>query len=746
MRARATWWWLPLAAAGVAVVPAQEASANAGKAFKDGWNCAKSHVSGAGVLAKDIYLKGEQVAALSATAGKCLAASGADQQGFALVMAALTTIKIVAPESVPTGQCKPSVRNAVSRPFGAGIAAVLPSGGVKNQLKQLLESDAAGNLLWDKFTALPPPVSTYASHVDCACEFIDGGLSLADLSAVSSVVSNVSSTCATFLDSAGLGFINDLGGAALAKAGQVEAAVGNAWEDLKNDPKPAPDEAVYFGYWGANVPSMARVLVKSPGTPLATAKWQQGKGTWISLGPGCYQTQCLVDVQMQYKDCVAYYQSHRFSDDHAHSKCRDYHARAENEAAKLAREWRAIIDVRTEVEARVKAAVENDWVWRLPYLTNTAYPSKLPNRWTTPQAMSSAFPAVIGNVSLKEHQDPWLYQPTGIYQAAREILPNVSFDPARATELAVAAAAAGFRRDLEKRWDADATQVRAYWMDRWFPTPPGASQYGCPNQPLLAKACVVQLQASFDKVCLPAVRAHHLNSPNQLALGVRLKDAEENCRSWIAPQVSKAVAIGNYNLGPMNDQLCGALPDRSSDAERCLRRVSDAYLECAMDAIAANQGVAQVEACLADARQGIAVRTHGSTPVSRKPVTAPVDAPQPGSVPMQVPSPATVTPRSGSPQAPRTSAPVTSAPAPTVPTVPAPARAAPATQAPARQTTPAPSVPPPPAKLPTVAPPAGSGRPPAPPAVDAQGRPVCPAGQTPQTRRDGVVECVTRGG
>ena len=58
--------WLPLAIAGGAVLPVSGASANPGQALKDGWNCAKAHVAGAGVLAKDIYLKGEQVAALSA--------------------------------------------------------------------------------------------------------------------------------------------------------------------------------------------------------------------------------------------------------------------------------------------------------------------------------------------------------------------------------------------------------------------------------------------------------------------------------------------------------------------------------------------------------------------------------------------------------------------------------------------------------------------------------------------------------
>lgn len=687
MRARSSMWWLPLAIAGGAVLPVSGASANPGQAFKDGWNCAKAHVAGAGVLAKDIYLKGQQVAALSATAGKCLAVSGADQQGFALVMAALTTIKIVAPDSVPTGQCKPAVRSAVARPFGEGIAAVLPSGGAKNQIRQLLDSDTASNLLWDQFTVLPPPVSTYASHVDCACEFIDGGLSLADLSAVSSVISNVSNTCATFLDSAGLGFINDLGGAALAKAGQVEAAVGNAWEDLKNEPEPAADEVVYFGFWGAYVPNMAGVLVKSPGSDLAKAKWSQALNGWVSLGSGCYQTQCQLDMPMLANDCAFYYRTHRFSDEHATRKCGEYQARATEEATTLAKQWRAIIDLPGEVDARLKQAVESKWVWRLPYNANNpvaASYSKHGNRWTTPEAMSGAFAPVVGKVQAPgQYEKAWQYGSSGSYQAAREILPNVGFDPARAAELAVAAAAAGFDRELQARWDAESAAVRGHFMALWFPTPAGASQHGCPNDPLLTKSCVARLVETFDQVCLPAVRAAHVNAPNPLSLGVRLKAAENNCRSWMDPQVAKAGEIAGFNLGPMNDQLCGALPARSEESERCKRRVSDAYLECAMDAIKANQGVAQVEACLEKARPGIAARNFGGRPVPSQPVSAPVQAPGPGAVPMQVPAPAS----------------------------------------------------------------RGNGRPPPPAAAAPVDPPVCPRGQAPRTGRDGVVVCAAvRGG
>jgi hypothetical protein len=421
---------------------------------------------------------------------------------------------------------------------------------------------------------------------------------------------------------------------------------------------------------------------------------------------------------MQYKDCVHYYQTHRFSDEHAHAKCRDYHARAEDEAATLASQWRAIIELPAAVEARLKATVETNWVWRLPYNANNpvaASYSKRPNRWTTPEAMTQVFPAVVGKVDAPgQYAKAWQYTSSGSYQAAREILPNVGFDVARAADLAVAAAAAGFQRDLHARWDAETTAVRDYWLGQWFPTPAGASTYGCPNAPL-TKPCAAQVVATFEKVCLPAVRAAHVNAPNELSAAVRTKDAEGNCRSWIDPQLAKATAIGSFNLGPMNAQLCGAMPERSEEAGRCLRRVSDAYLECAMDAIAANQGVAQVEACLANAKPGIAARNLGARPVPAKPVTAPVQAPGPAGVPVQVPAPAS---------APRAPAPAPRA-TPTPPQVRAPAPSQPVRIAPTA--------------------PATSGRPP-PPVAEPEAPPACPRGQVRQTRRDGVVECVVRGG
>ena len=116
------------------------------------------------------------------------------------------------------------------------------------------------------------------------------------MSAFGDAVEQVSESCAGFLDAAGLGFINDLGGSAISLAGDVYGAAGEAWDDLQNTPEPAPDAAVYFGYWGAQVPNMARYVVLNPGANLGLGKWQVGSGSWV-VGPG-YQGNFMIDMPL----------------------------------------------------------------------------------------------------------------------------------------------------------------------------------------------------------------------------------------------------------------------------------------------------------------------------------------------------------------------------------------------------------------------------------------------------------------
>lgn len=726
------------------------AAADVGDALKSGWKCAKASVAGAGVLAKDLYLKGERLAALSATAGKCLASSGADQQGFALVMGAMTTIKIVSPGSLPTGQCKPAVRGAVARPFGAGLAAVMPPGGARNKLESLLDSETAGSALWNQLAGLPPPVSTYASHVDCACEFIDGGLSLADMSAVTSAVSEVSQSCGAFLDSVGLGFINDYGGKAIASVGAIGAAAGNAWEDFRNEPEPAPDAAVYFGYWGAMVPEMAEVLVRWPDTSLGTGKWHDGTGSWLSLGANCYQSNCQVDLPLMFKQCADYYRSHRFSDEHALGKCGEYRQRASEEAVALAKEWRAVLAVRGVVESKLKSVVEARWVWRLPYNAHDgvqASYSKYDNRWTTPQALEQAFAAVAGKHGpANAYADEWNYEATGAYAAAREILPNVGFDIARAADLALAAAGAGFDAAARARWDADAVVARDYWLGRWFPTPFGTGKHGCPTDPFLQKTCVARLSETFDKVCLPSVRAAHLDTPNVLAAGVRLKQAEENCRSWVQPQIDKAAQVGAFNTGPVVASLCGGYPARSPEADRCQRMVADAYLECGADAIKQGQGPAAVGACLDQARDGIRTRLASGRRVPVSPPPGEVEAPAPGTLPASLPADPPATGRGVAPASPASRRP----PGPVA--SPRPGRAAVAPVGPARTESSAPATPPSEQRAAPAPVPANGAAPspvlrlPTRAVTRPETPPECPRGQVARQQRDGSVRCVDEGG
>lgn len=613
-------------------------AADAGKALKEAWACAKTTIKAHVDVGADLLKKGEAVASLSTTAGKCLATSGADQTGFGITMGALTAIKIASPSSLPNGQCLSSVKKSVAKPFGAGLAAVLPSGSATDKLKALLESETAIDALWQQMTAIPPPVMTATSHVECACEFIDKGVSLADLGAVSKAVSQVSDTCAGFLDAAGLGFINDFGSAAVGYVGDTYKAIGSTLEDWQNIPEPAPDSQVYHGFWGAFVPEMAGVAVMNPGANLGTAKWHNATGSWISLGTSCYQTNCMLDMPKMYEECVHYYRTHRFSDSHAHEKCGEYRQRASDAAVVLAKQFKAVMDVRKQLPDAINNRVESHWVWRLPYKTSVSPYSKLDNNWSRSDAMQWAYADVIGQATDSKYGKAWQYQATGLYAAARDLLPNVGYDAGRAIALAINAVDAGFDRATRMKWESDMATPREYWMKRWFPPQPMTGPYGCEGSGYLSNQCQKSLRDAFDKVCLPAVMSAHVDTANVLVAGARVKKAEDNCHSWFDPMLKKFNAVMAYDISPHLGTVCSSYSPRTPEAEKCQRMVQDAFSECAADAMKNNQAVSTVQSCMKSAETGIRQRMNLGRRIEATPTPNTPTTPKLNGIPVTVPT------------------------------------------------------------------------------------------------------------
>lgn len=615
--------WFLLAA--VQLLPA--AQAGAGTALKEAWSCAKSTLEAQVDIAGDLIKKGEAVASLSGTAGMCLASSGADQTGFAITMGALTAIKLGAPDSLPDGKCKSAVQTTVAKPFGAGLAAVIPSGKVRDNLKTLLESEEGAAEIWQQMSKLPPPVQTVLGHVDCACEFIDTGVSVADLSAVSSAVKQVSESCGSFLDEAGLGFINDWGGAAVGAFDDTYTAVGEALSDLQNIPEAAPDHAVYFGFWGAYVPVMAETRLLDPAINLGTAKWANAAGSWITLGPNCYQFGCQIDMPKMYDSCHDYYRSHRVSAKNAHKRCSAFRTQASNEANTLYGHMAAINATPDLFKKKMTIEVEKNWVWRLPYQTATSPYSKLDNHWSSEDALNYVYQDVLGQKT--KGKKWWDAQLTGGYAAARTLLPNVSFNTEQATQMAVAGATGGLDNLTRQRWLEYGDEARQFWMGKWLETVAFGGSYGCPANAILQTACVKKLAETFDKVCLLAIASAHLDTPNVVVAGARLAKARQNCLSWLQPMQDKITAVVNVGPGYLFKQLCLAYESRSEAGQACVKLVSETTQACAQTVIAAGGNAQAMHKCLNEKRPGLYLRMNPTPHVTKQtptqtPTTIPV--------------------------------------------------------------------------------------------------------------------------
>lgn len=416
--------------------------ADASNPLASAWACTKSTVGGAAVIGQDLLNKAETIASLSKDVPQCLGQSGADQAGFAITMGAITAIKIASPSTIPNGQCQAALQNLVARPFAQGILVVMPPVPAKASLEALLKSDEAGAALWNQLKTLPPPVSTYASHVGCSCTLIDKSLSLADLSAFSNAVKSASKNCAQFLDDAGLGFINDYGSAAIEWAGGRYKDATGWWDQaILGQPDPAPDEVVYQMYWAPYEVEYANRILEGTGSQVL--RWSPASNVspdevavamagavgsnWSlpnAMGEAAAQAlascrsgkTCHTSLPAIYKQCVTYYDDRKASADTARQRCDAFRDQRFGPAASaLAAQFKADIATRKGVDAQLAALHSNfagQWLWRLPRRPGDVA-GQGGNGWPVETARTRLFAEVgfaqpWGAVS----RGPWDYRPT----------------------------------------------------------------------------------------------------------------------------------------------------------------------------------------------------------------------------------------------------------------------------------------------------------------------------------------------
>lgn len=653
-----------LALACVFGLSAMSQQASAGNPLDSAWDCAKASAGGAANIGADLAKKAETIASMSGELGVCLGKSGADQTGFAITMGAITAIKLASPDTLPNGQCKPRIHGLLARPFAEGISAVMPASGAKDELIELIKSPETGEALWDQFSSLPPPVMTYASHVDCSCMLIDNAVSLADLSAVGNAIEDISENCSAFLDDAGLGFINDYGTAAIQWTGEAYSDASGWWDrSVLGQSKHADPDTVYQMYWGMyEVDQANQILTKGNGV----LPWHRQSNVmakeiadagFASLGSGwslqaenpgeaiskavekCYSgNNCTTSLGSIYSQCVTYYDNHTASKEHAQEWCtamRDQ--RFMPAAQKLAKEFDADIRTRLLVEERLDVYHKQllRWQWRMPRRPGYQ-PGDTFNGWTAQQTDNIAL-ANLGHAQAfgAFSRGPWDYQLSGVFQAAREVLPNVGWDPNKATELAFKGVEPTIANNILKAWAEWSYWDKTSRLGEWLPTPPFGGKYGCPANGPLASACVGKVLNTYDKVCALPVRDAHLNAKDMLDLtgtGRRLDTVKKNCLSWIVPQTERAVLLSDpiAEVGGYTQEFCADLPSRSQEQQDCQRRVSDEWVECAVETYEAGKGADAARQCLADWARGYRARRMQGTRITPTPAPGSVQAPQAG--------------------------------------------------------------------------------------------------------------------
>lgn len=178
-------------------------------AMKKSYQCAKQSAIATVELTGEVAKKAALATEVAANASACTAAQGGNPAYYVATTGAISAIKAVSPETIPTGQCHSAVKSTVSRPLLEGVSYLIPAGDIKNHIVSKLNSDLVKEQLWTAVDSIVV-VKPFTMQVDCACTTIDNGLAMTDLKAVGESIGRVSSSCAAALDSLGLGFVNDL--------------------------------------------------------------------------------------------------------------------------------------------------------------------------------------------------------------------------------------------------------------------------------------------------------------------------------------------------------------------------------------------------------------------------------------------------------------------------------------------------------------------------------------------------------
>lgn len=625
--------------------------------FKSAYQCAKDAGVGSLKIMGDVAYKSALIAEIGANASACTAAGGGTAAPYAITVAAISAIKVASPETVPTGNCEKSIKGVVARPFGEGISYIMPPGGIRTKLLEVVNSDAAKEQVWNMIEAVPG-VQPYTVQVSCACTTIDNGIALTDLRDIGDAISQASQSCAATLDALGLGFINDLDDMAERAAHKTYAGLSGAYDELVNgESDPEPYGVVYEREFATT-----------------------GRAHYIKRfalqGPKA-EPIVMSELQVRIDSCANYYDVHKHSKANGNKICTEMALRlladVKGEGLREFNESQML----KSIEANWDKLFESHWAWRLPPVM-TGFP-------TNDSAGRAAKLAIYTVGGLKHPDAAGLKslaggldcsgqtgsvirarcKPSGIFSAAMQ---GWAFAPDQEQAIKVAQVGISPRlsQRVAERWNANKQSVREYYLWWWIGSPPaGSGQFGCPANEPLRSACVEDLRASFDKGCFETMRDAVAYAPSSASIVFGpVAGSISACQKLLETRTSFANKLANYgvDLSPAGaaQNICKAYADRTPERASCTNLVTTAYDDCALKAVKAGYSVSQpggFKSCWSPAQKDLAAKMpallairsgqsiSGQTVAPDKPITA-GDVPKLPSAPMSTtPPPTTVKPR-----------------------------------------------------------------------------------------------------
>jgi hypothetical protein len=604
-------------------------------ALSDSWQCAKNAGMTAGSVGSDLYKKGEALAKDAGPLAICLAKSGPEGQALAVTSSALTALRLAKPSLLPKGQCEPRIKGVAAKPFGQGIAAVMPSGNAKTNLLSALNSPNGQQLMWGQLSAAPPPFSMVPNQIECGCLISDGALTLSDISEITNAVAKTSASCGAMLDSLGLGFINDIGSYAgkLAKS-LANGASGKLDEWVGGQTDPDPPGVTFERYFGKRLKSIAANMATNP------TNWQS-KGYFDNGGDQCsynmnsgqWSGNCNPTLDQLAAQCANYYDNHKMSLSNGKKACNSYKDTVIAAATPLGKRYAGEIALPGLYLSSMKTWIDDEWLWRLPMRggfindDGTIGPG---GKWTNFEAQT-LFVGTLGQTyGVKANATPGEdYKSTGVLTTARTILSGVQFDPNVAMALAFAGAEEPVRDKVRETWEKSRRSYTLVQLQEWYPKPAVGNIYGCSTG--LAKECAAAMEARFDKSCFKPMSELYLTGPSikgqtGLAFVARLNEEKKKCMAVLAPVLPAAQKL-SAGLDAHVKSQCPVDRAGAMDAT-CASEKSKAYRDCAT--IALKAGKDNVGQCLSARKLGTDILEQLQKGLRSPPAPAPTPpAPEP---------------------------------------------------------------------------------------------------------------------